>query len=108
MKRSLLILVISVLMAGTAYAHLLDDTLAQPNHIIGRVINVSEEVTQTYEADFGYNSENMLTSYDFPDRNLNTQFIYTNNYLTNVHTQYSGFGEQYDVSCVYIYENGLL
>lgn len=108
MKRSILILVISVLMAGTAYAHLLDDTLAQPNHIIGRVINVSEEVTQTYEADFGYNSENMLTSYDFPDRNLNTQFIYTNNYLTNVHTQYSGFGEQYDVSCVYIYENGLL
>lgn len=108
MNKSLFILVIGLLMAGTAYAQLLDDTIAQPNHVMGKMINESGEVTNTYEADFGYNSENMLTSFDHPAFNLRSQLFYTNHYLTFVHTIYSYLEERYDVSQEFVYENELL
>jgi hypothetical protein len=108
MKKSPMVLIFVLSVAFAAHAQSVDDTLAQPNHVIGRMINASGEVTQTYEADFGYNSDDMLTSFVFSPRNLNSQLIYTNHYLTFVHTNLTSMEEQYYYTQEFVYDNGLL
>ena len=86
------------------------ETIAYPDHVIGRIINTSGEVTNEYLSDFIYNEDGVMTRYEFPSLGLTTSYSFEN-YPTmpssiSIH-HYSGHPEYWD-DTYYTYENNKL
>ena len=95
---------------SAGFSQLLYDTLALPNHIVGRSMNEEGEITKEYPADFTYYSNNDLSSFVFPEYEVNSEFFYDQGLLNFNVTTYSllEYHEQYYITPEYEYENGLL
>jgi hypothetical protein len=95
---------------SAGFSQLLYDTLALPNHIVGRSMNEEGEITKEYPADFTYYSNNNLSSFVFPEYEVNSEFFYDQGLLNFNVTTYSllEYHEQYYITHEYEYENGLL
>jgi hypothetical protein len=95
---------------SAGFSQLLYDTLALPNHIVGRSMNAEGEITKEYPADFTYYSNNDLSSFVFPEYEVNSEFLYDQGLLNFNVTTYSllEYHEQYYITHEYEYENGLL
>ena len=62
----------------TAYfdcAAMINDSIAFPNHVIGRTFNDAEQVTHEYPSDFTYHENGVLTGFDFPTMLSSTYFF---------------------------------
>jgi len=67
------------------------DSIAFPEHVIGRKINSSGQVTNEYPSDFIYNQNGVLTRFDFPTMLSNTYyFVDYPSMVSSVHTSYLG------------------
>ena len=89
MKKTLILSALFLLSAGWLGAQE-PDSIMQPIHAVGKVINESGEVTKTYNADFEYDTEGRLLSFAFPECNLNTTLTYEDNNVVWYTRQPSG------------------
>ena len=110
MKKLFTFTILFTLSMSAGFSQLLYDTLALPNHIVGRSMNEEGEITKEYPADFTYYSNNDLSSFVFPEYEVNSEFFYDQGLLNFNVTTYSllEYHEQYYITHEYEYENGLL
>ncbi len=110
MKKLFTFTILFTLSMSAGFSQLLYDTLALPNHIVGRSMNAEGEITKEYPADFTYYSNNDLSSFVFPEYEVNSEFLYDQGLLNFNVTTYSllEYHEQYYITHEYEYENGLL
>ena len=110
MKKLFAFTILITLSMSAGFSQLLYDTLALPNHIVGRSMNEEGEITKEYPADFTYYSNNDLFSFVFPEYELTSQFFYEQRLLNFNVTTYSLLesDEHYYITHEYEYENGLL
>ena len=110
MKKLFTFTILFTLSMSAGFSQLLYDTLALPNHIVGRSMNEEGEITKEYPADFTYYSNNNLSSFVFPEYEVNSEFFYDQGLLNFNVTTYSllEYHEQYYITHEYEYENGLL
>ena len=111
MKKLVTIAMMMVLGMSAVLSQSINDTIFLPNHVTGRTINSSDVVTNQYPADFHYNSEGQLSSFEYPERNLTSQLVYDNHYLSNITTHYYnnwGYGQDITGTQVLEFENGLI
>ena len=111
MKKLVTIAMMMVLGMSAVLSQSIDDTIFLPNHVMGRTINPSGVVTNQYSADFQYNSEGLLSSFEYPEHNLTSRLVYDNNYLSSItaHGYYNGgYGVDYTWDQVLEFENGLI
>ena len=110
MKKLFAFTILITLSMSAGFSQLLYDTLALPNHIVGRSMNEEGEITKEYPADFTYYSNNDLFSFVFPEYELTSQFFYEQRLLNFNVTTYSllEYDEHYYITHEYEYENGLL
>ena len=80
MKKIFLPLLIAILSTSWLMAQE-PDSIMQPIHAVGKVINESGEVTKTYNADFEYDTEGILLTFAFPEYYLDTRLTYEDNRL---------------------------
>ena len=75
------------------------DSVAYPDHVIGRVIDASGQVTVEYPSDFNYNQNGTLTRFDFPSL-LSTTYSFINyptmpSRIFTVHGEHPVYTEEY-------------
>lgn len=111
MKKLFTTIIILALSTGVAMPQSAKDIIAMPDHVVGRMIDASGQVTQEYPADFQYNSEGMLSFFEFPTNHITSQFFYDNHYLSRIFTNYyfySTYGEHFKGTEEFLFENGLI
>jgi hypothetical protein len=111
MKKLFTTIILLTLTTSAVLSQSMKDIIALPNHVTGKNFNASGEVGAQYSADFHYNSEGMLSSFEFPRINLTSQFVYDNHNLSNINTHWfynSGYGYDFTWDQVFEFENGLL
>ena len=111
MKKIVTLAVMMMLGMNAVLSQIINDTIFFPNHVTGRYINSSGEVTTQYPADFHYDSEGMLSSFEVPYLHLTSQLVYDNHYLNNITTHWYynwGYGQDYTWDEVFEFENGLI
>ena len=78
----------------TAYfdcAAMINDSIAFPNHTVGRTFNDAGQVTNEYPSDFIYDENGTLTRFDFPTMLSSTySFVDYPSMVSSVYTSYFG------------------
>ena len=78
----------------TAYfdcAAMINDSIAFPNHAVGRTFNDAGQVTDEYPSDFIYDENGVLTTFDFPTMLSSTySFFDYPSMVSSVYTNYFG------------------
>lgn len=82
------------------------ETIAQPQNIIGRIINAAGEITKEYPASFFYAPNGKLDGFSFPEYGLSSTYNYKNDFLTEILTSHQGAWPFFDEALRYTYENG--
>ena len=111
MKKLFITFMLLMLTTSAVLSQSTKDIIALPNHVTGKNYNASGEVGAQYGADFHYNSEGMLSYFEFPRINLTSQIIYDNHKLSNINTHWyynSGYGLDFTWDQVFEFENGVL
>ena len=106
MKKLFTTFILLALTTSAVLAQSMKDIIALPYHVTGRNFNASGEVNAQYIADFQYNSEGMLSSFEFPRINLTSQIVYDNHILSNINTHWY-YGD-FTWDQVFEFENGLI
>lgn len=106
MKKQSLMLIISVLMAGFAYAQVGDNMMLQPTHVIGRRINANGAITKEFLSDFLYTDNGKITRYEFPEYALTANFGYAEDFLTQESVFHQGGQHPFYETTNFTYENG--
>ena len=86
-----LISIIVILTIVTSAKATVYDSIAFPNHIVGRTFNNAGQVTNEYPSDFIYNGNGTLTTFDFPTMLSSTySFFDYPSMVSSVYTNYFG------------------
>ena len=86
-----LISIIVILAFVTSAKATVYDSIAFPNHIVGRTLNDAGQVTNEYPSDFIYDENGTLTRYDFPTMLSSTySFIDYPSMVSSVYISYFG------------------
>lgn len=105
MKRMILVMLISMLMAGAGNAQVGADMMLQPTHVIGRRINADGEITKELVSDFIYQENGKLLRYEFPEYALIGNFYYSFDFLIQESVFHQG-GHPFYETTNFSYENG--
>ena len=90
MKRVVLSLAICLFAMNVNFAQNEENVLAQPTHVVGKRINAAGEVTRTLESDFLYNEEGKVVAFEFPQYELSSAYLYTDDYLIQEGVSHAG------------------
>lgn len=99
-------IVLTLMILSIAFYAQAQNILAQPEQILGKQMNVSNEVTRQYEAAFSYSPDGKLSDFSFPDFSITSHYTYEDDFLTYELIEHDGGYPLFYESLSYTYEEG--
>ena len=106
MRKFILTTIICFVAITMGYAQLMEETVLQPTHVIGRRISENGEVIKEMISDFSYQDDGKLQHYEFPEYALTGNFHYADDFLTQESVYHGGGQHPYYETTSFTYEFG--